>query len=140
MHPLLLAAALRQHGLFTAADARRSGYAHPEIGRLCASGRWRRLRRGVYTTAEELGRAEEEGRRHQLDCLAVLLALDRSTAALSHVSAARLSGFAVPRHPDDVRLTDPAHNRAGRGFTVTKAPLDDGEVRTAGAFRLTVRM
>src|SRR4051794_23990105 len=93
MHPLLRAAAERQLGLFTAADARRAGYEHPEIRRLCSSGTWVRLRRGVYVTAVELAAVEERGRQHQLECLAVLLELSRRTAVLSHESAARLWGF-----------------------------------------------
>ena len=138
VHPLLRAAAVRQHGVFTATDAHRAGYDHPEIRRLCASGRWHRLRRGVYVTAAGLARIEAEGRRHQLECLAVLLALGRPTAALSHRSAARLSGFALRRRSGgDIRLTDPTHNRRGRGFVVTRAPLDADEVRTIGPFRLT---
>jgi Transcriptional regulator, AbiEi antitoxin len=138
VHPLLRAAAERQAGIFSAADARRAGYAHPEIRQLCASGRWQRLRRGIYVAADELARAEEKGRRHQLDCLAVLLAVDRPSAAISHRSAARLWGFPQLRRPADlVRLTDPAHGHAGRGFHVTRAPLDPHEVRTSGPFRLT---
>ena len=138
MHPLLRAAAERSAGVFTAADAARAGYAHPEIRHLLSSGRWRRLRRGVYVAAEDLARAEEGGRRFQLDCLSVLLALDRPGAALSHGSAARLTGL-PSRTPDDagVRLTDPEHNRRGRGFRMTRAPLDPGEIRTLGAFRIT---
>ncbi|MFP5370204.1 MAG: type IV toxin-antitoxin system AbiEi family antitoxin domain-containing protein, partial [Actinomycetes bacterium] len=138
MHPLLRAAAERQGGVFTAVDAHRAGYAHPEIRHLCASGRWQRLRRGVYVAAGDLAEAESSGRRHQLDCLAVLLALDRRTAAVSHLSAARLWGLPVRRAEESVvRLTDPAHGRRGRGFHVTRAPLDDAEIRTTGAFRLT---
>jgi hypothetical protein len=138
VHPLLRAAAERQHGVFTAADARRAGYEHPEIRHLCASGRWHRLRRGVYVAAEELARAEDGGRRYQLDCLAVLLALGRPTAAISHLSAARLNGLTFPRQPDsDVRLTDPEHGRRGRGFRMTRAPLDASEIAAHGAFRLT---
>jgi hypothetical protein len=68
----------------------------------------------------------------------VLLALDRPTAAISHVSAARLWGLPVgPQLDPGVRLTDPAHGRRGRGFRVTRAPLDAAEIRTRGAFRLT---
>jgi predicted transcriptional regulator of viral defense system len=138
MHPLLRAAAERQHGVFTAVDAHRAGYGHAEIRHLCGSGRWHRLRRGIYIAADDLAHAEDDGRRHQLDCLAVLLALDRPTAAISHLSAARLWGLPLRRRQDsDVRLTDPAHGRRGRGFRITRAPLDAGEIRTRGSFRLT---
>jgi hypothetical protein len=138
VHPLLRSASQRQRGLFTAVDARRAGYAHPEIRQLCASGRWRRIRRGIYITAEDLAGAEQNGQRHQLDCLAVLLAVNRPAAAISHRSAARLWGFPVVRRPGAVvRLTDPTHGNDGRGFHVTRAPLDPGEVSIRGPFRLT---
>ncbi|TFV76725.1 hypothetical protein E4P39_07395 [Blastococcus sp. CT_GayMR19] len=138
MHPLLRSVAQRHSGVFTASDARRAGYAHPEIRQLCASGRWQRLRRGVYIAADDLARAAEQGRRHQLDCLAVLLAVDRPSAAVSHRSAARLWGFPQLRRPADVvRLTDPTHGHDGRGFHVTRAPLDPREVSIRGPFRLT---
>ena len=138
MHPLLRSAADRQSGLFTAVDARRAGYDHAEIRRLCSSGRWRRLRRGVYTTADTLARATQGGRLHQIECLAVLLAVDGSTAAISHGSAARLWGFPARRGDGDVvQLTDTMHGRDGRGFHITRAPLDPAEVSVRGPFRLT---
>jgi Transcriptional regulator, AbiEi antitoxin len=138
MHPLLRAAAERQLGLFTAADARRAGYEQPEIQRLCASGTWRRIRRGVYITAEGLTTAEEKGRRHQVDCLAVLLELSRPTAVISHESAARIWGFPVRRSLlGPIRLTDPTLSRRGRDYRLTQAPLRPGEVARSGPFRLT---
>jgi hypothetical protein len=138
MHPLLRAAAERQHGVFTAVDVRRAGYAHLEVRHLCASGRWHRLRRGVYITAEDLARADDDGARHRLDCMAVLLALGRPTAVISHGSAARLWGFPVRRDQDaDVRLTDPAHGRRGRGFRVTRAPLGPTETHRRGLLPVT---
>jgi hypothetical protein len=138
MHPLLRAAAERQLGLFTAVDARRAGYEHGEIQRLCSSGTWRRLRRGVYLTADALPSAEDRGRRHQVECLAVLLELDRPSAALSHASAARLWGFPVRRGLlGPIRLTDPTLSRQGRGYRVTQAPLRTGEVVRRGPLRLT---
>jgi hypothetical protein len=138
VHPLLQHAAERQRGIFTAGDARRAGYAHSEIRQLCASGHWQRLRRGIYIAADDLARAQDEGQRYQLECLAALFALDGATAALSHRSAARLWGFPQRRRPDDViRLTDPVHGRNGRGFHVTRAPLSPSEVSVRGPFRLT---
>ena len=138
MHPLLRAAGERQLGLFTASDARRAGYGHPEIQALCSAGRWVRLRRGVYTTAERLADAEGRGARHRLECYAVLLDLDRPAAAISHVSAARLWGFPVLRGLDaTVRLTDPELWRRGRNFHMTRAPLPESDVAMAGPLRLT---
>ncbi|WP_346620425.1 type IV toxin-antitoxin system AbiEi family antitoxin domain-containing protein [Blastococcus montanus] len=124
MHPLLRAATERQLGLFTAADARRAGYGHPEIRRHLAAGTWARLRRGVYATAETIAAADTAARRHVLDCLAVLLDLGRPLAVVSHGSAARLHGFTVRRDLDPtVRLTDPSSWRHGRGSLVARAPL-----------------
>lgn len=138
MHPLLRASAERRLGLFTAADARRAGYAHPEIQRLCASGAWRRLRRGVYATAEELATLVEKGRWHQVECLAVLLELSRPTAVISHESAALLWGFPTRGQPAGaVRLTDPTLSRRGRGYRITQSPVRRGEVARSGPFRLT---
>ena len=139
MHPLLRAAAESRLGLFTARDARRAGYEHPEIRHLLSRGTWHRVRRGVYITAEQLLAAEERGRRHQVDCLAVLLELDRQTAAISHASAARLWGFPVRRlHVvPEVRLTDPTLSRQGRGYRITQAPLRPGDVTRRGGLPLT---
>ena len=138
MHPLLRARADQGLGLFTASDALRAGYERPEIRSLLRSGRWVRLRRGIYTTAGDLAGHEQAGRRHQLECLAVLMTLDRPTAALSHRTAARLWGLPASRRPGAVvRLINPDHNRQGKGFTVTRAPLDPGDVSVRGPFRLT---
>jgi predicted transcriptional regulator of viral defense system len=138
MHPLLRRAADRQLGIITAADARRAGYGHPEIRRLCTSGTWLRLRRGVYIAAEELADAERRGRRHDLDCLAVLLALGRTSAAVSHGSAARLWRFPVRQDlARTVRLTDPRLWRRGDGFLISPAPLEPTELATLGPIPVT---
>ncbi|CCG05477.1 type IV toxin-antitoxin system AbiEi family antitoxin domain-containing protein [Blastococcus saxobsidens] len=137
MHPLLRAVAERQHGLFTAVDAHRAGYAHAEIRHLCNSGRWHRLRRGIYVGAETLDGVDGD-HRHLLDCVAVFLALDRPAAALSHHTAARLMGLPVRRRRDAVvRLTDPAHGRTGQGFVVSRGPLDPSEISIREPLRLT---
>jgi hypothetical protein len=138
VHPTLRAAAERQLGLFTAVDARRAGYRHPEIQLLCSTGRWVRMRRGVYATAEHLSEVDRRGGRHRLECYAVLLDLGRLGAAVSHASAARLWGFPVRRGlPATVRLTDPDLWRRGRNFHMTRAPLPDADVATSGPIRLT---
>lgn len=138
MHPLLRAAAERQLGLFTAADARRAGYDHSEIRALCSSGAWIRLRRGVYVPAEAHTRAREQGTGHQLECLAVLLELGRPTAVLSHGSAARLWGLTVRRDLDPtIRLTDPHRWRRGQGYLMTQASLDAGDIAVRGPLRVT---
>jgi hypothetical protein len=138
VHPVLRAAADRQWGIFTASDARRAGYGHAEIRDLCGTGRWVRLRRGVYVTAKRLAVIEKGGARHRADCLAVLLDLGRAEAALSHSSAARLWGMPVPRGLEPVvRLTDPHLSRRGEGFHLAQAPLPPADVETREALRLT---
>jgi len=138
MHPLLRASAERQLGLFTAADARRAGYGHPEMRHLFSSGTWVRIRRGIYITSDQLASIEAGGRRHGLDCLAVLLELHRRTAVISHESAAELWGFPVRRKLlGPVRLTDPTLSRRGRGYAITQAPLGSGEVVGSGPLRRT---
>ena len=128
----------RQSGLFTAADTLRAGYAHPEIRGLRSTGRWVTLRRGVYMTSDDLRLAEEEGRRHRVDCLAVLLFLGRPRTAVSHASAARVWGLPAPRREGDVlRFTDPDRWRTGRGFVLSHAPLRPGDVWSAGPLRVT---
>jgi hypothetical protein len=120
-------------GVFTMADARSAGYEHAEIQRLCITGEWVRLRRGVYTTAAALA----DGPRHRSDCVAVLLALGRTSAAVSHGSAARLLGLPVPGGDDEVRLTDPTRSRKGSGFTMVRSPLAPSEVAVKGPLRVT---
>jgi hypothetical protein len=138
VHPVLRAAADRQWGIFTASDARRAGYGHAEIRDLCGTGRWVRLRRGVYVTAKRLAVIEKGGARHRADCLAVLLDLGRAEAALSHSSTARLWGMPVPRGLEPVvRLTDPHLSRRGQGFHLAQAPLPPADVETREALRLT---
>jgi hypothetical protein len=138
MHPVLRVAADRSLGVFTAGDAHRAGYDWPEIRRLCDSGRWVRLQRGVYVTREVLESAEERRSRHLLDCVAVLRGLGRPSAALSHTTAARLFGLPVRRALWDViRLTDPTQWRRGEGYLMTCAPLRLPEVRVASPLRFT---
>jgi len=138
VHPLLRAAAERQLGLFTAVDARRAGYDHPEIRRLCSSGAWVRLRRGVYLSAEIHAEARTQGTLHRLESLAVLLEMGRATAVLSHGSAARLWGLTVRRDLDrTVRLTDPHRWRRGSGYVMTQASLPHDDVVVRGPLRLT---
>lgn len=138
MHPLLRAVAERRLGLFTAVDARRAGYEHDEIRRLRSSGHWVALRRGIYTTAENLAQSTSPRRRHLIDCLAVLLELDRPTATVSSMSAARAWGLPLRRSADPtVQLTHPTAWRHGRGFHMTRAPLHATEIIRMGPLPVT---
>ena len=82
--------------------------------------------------------AEAAGRRYDVDCLAVLLGLDRPPALLSHTSAARLWELPTPRTVEPVvRLTDPVQWRRGRDYLMTCAPLSAGERWRTGPLPLT---
>jgi hypothetical protein len=137
MHPLLRAVAERQLGVFTASDARRAGYEPPEVRHLLRSGGWVRVRRGVYATAAVLASATPL-QRHDLECVALLLQLDRPTAVISHGSAARVWGLPMRRDSDPLlRLTDAREWRRGKDFVVAQAPLHDGDSVRRGPIRLT---
>jgi hypothetical protein len=138
VHPVLRAAADRRFGVFTAAEAVAAGHRHSEIQNLTGSGRWVRLRRGVLITADDLERARGNGLAHRVDCVAVLLALDRPRTTVSHVSAAQLWGVPVPRSAaGPIRLTDPDRWRRGEGYVMSRAPLRAGEAWRSGPLRLT---
>jgi predicted transcriptional regulator of viral defense system len=124
VHPVLRQAADRRLGVFTAAEARLAGYPDSEIRSAGSSGRWVRLRRGVYVTATDLARLEDRNLRHAVDCMAVIALLHRRDAVVSHTSAARLRGWPVQRDTDrTIRLTDPAQWRRGEGYLLSRAPL-----------------
>lgn len=138
MHPALRAAAESHLGLFTTAEALRAGYGESEIRALCRSGAWVRVRRGVLIDAATMAASEAEGRRHDVDCLALLLSLDRPSALLSHASAARLWGLPTPRPVEPVfRLTDPVQWRRGRDYLMACAPVSAGERWRTGPLPLT---
>lgn len=138
VHPLLRTAAERRLGVFTAADVRRAAYDHSEVRQLCESGRWVRLRRGVYIAAEDVPAAEDVLARHEVECMAVLLHLGRPHTAVSHTTAALIREWPLPRGTDrTVRLTDPDRWRRGQGFVMSRAPLPHGDVVRRGPLRVT---
>lgn len=139
MHPVLRSSASRQWGVFSAADARRAGLAITDVQSALRRGEWDRLRRGIYVERAVLECAARSGAhaRHRLECAAVLLSLG-GCPAVSHASAARLSGLIVPRGvSDDVVLTDEGQWRRGRGYAVMRARLPSHHVRVDGHFRMT---
>jgi predicted transcriptional regulator of viral defense system len=140
VHPLLREAADRHRGVFTAADVRRAGLAPVDVQSALRRGEWDRLRQGVYVDRAVLRDAIARGpdHRHLLDCVAVLLCLG-GRPALSHASAARLSGLVVPSAAVEaaVSLTDEVQWRQGRGYTVMRAGLPADEVLSDGVIRWT---
>jgi predicted transcriptional regulator of viral defense system len=138
VHPVLRRAADRRLGVFTALDARSAGYRPDEVRLACSSGRWVRLRRGVYMTAEDLATLERRGLQHAVAAVAVLAFLGRPGAVVSHSSAARLWGWPVQRDLDrTVRLTDEQPWRRGDGYLVTRAPLPPEHRTTRGRVPMT---
>lgn len=88
--------------------------------------------------ATALAAAEAGGRRYDVDCLAVLLSLDRPPALLGHGSAACLWELPTPRAVEPVvRLTEPVPWRRGRDHLMTCAPLSADERWRTGPLPLT---
>jgi predicted transcriptional regulator of viral defense system len=115
-------------GVFTAQEALAVGLTVDDIRAELRRHRWMRLRKGIYASSERVAAADDR-ERHLMDCLAVLLSLDRGPA-LSHASAARVHGLLLPRSADSmVRLTDDVQWRSGRGYRVARGqlPTDDVE-------------
>jgi hypothetical protein len=140
VHPRLEQVAARRLGIFTGREAIGAGYRPDEIRAELSTGRWRRLRRGVYMDAQEFTRSRDDGRLHHLvDCIAVLVSLGRGPV-ISHVSAARVHRFLLPRGADtDVRLTDETQWRRGRGYRVARATLPAGDVQGVLGFGVTAQ-
>jgi predicted transcriptional regulator of viral defense system len=135
--PALQFAADRRSGVFTGQEAVAAGYTPEQVQLLVRSGRWKWLRRGVYTTAERFALAADPVARHLLDAAAVLAVLDPG-AVLSHGTAARAHGFVVPTGLDaEVRLTDTEQWRRGRGYRIARAGLDDEEVGVVAGLPVT---
>ncbi|OMQ15949.1 hypothetical protein A7K94_0205950 [Modestobacter sp. VKM Ac-2676] len=87
------------------------------------SGAWKRIRYGVYTTGAVWRQHEVEGRAHRLECAAALRRLDRTSAAVSHTSAARLHGLVLPQRAEaGVRLTTRTSSAPGAGTGSARPP------------------
>jgi hypothetical protein len=122
-----------QGGVINAEQARSLGADDASIRRLCSSGEWPRIRRGVYSDA--LG-GPENGAGHLRRCAAVLAGL-RGEAVVSHLSAARVLGLPLPPSVDprvSVTRRPPAPTRgprpaAGIGPAVHLTDYDDRDVR-----------
>jgi predicted transcriptional regulator of viral defense system len=128
VHPRLRTIADARLGVFTSREALALGYRVEDVRAELSSRRWVRLRKGVYIAADDVPTPDAEGR-HLVDCVAVLLSLDRGPV-LSHASAARLHDLIVPRaESQDVRVTAVDQWRRGRGYRVARAALPDEDVR-----------
>jgi hypothetical protein len=82
--------------VFDHAHARRAGMTRHQITHRVRSGRWHRLRRGVFCTASTWRDASSERRAALVGMAVVLLHAGDAPFALSHASAAALHGLPVP--------------------------------------------
>lgn len=109
MDPRLVARLTGNRGLFTAHDARRWGVPDDEVARLLRAGAWVRVRRGVYTTAEEWASLDEYVGRPMWRARAAHLTM-RAEHVLSHDSAARELGLDILAPAEElVHVTRPRH-------------------------------
>jgi hypothetical protein len=113
VHPLLVATATRQGGVFSAAQAGAAGYATQEIQALLRAGTWRALRRGVYATATAVDQAVTPAQRHVLAAAAALVAVTGEAVA-SDKTAATLHGLDLLTPPAQVMATAPQLRSARR--------------------------
>jgi hypothetical protein len=107
MNPRLAAIAATQGGLFTIAQALKSGYSRADVrSRASALGPWLAIRRGVYAE-RELWSTLPEVEQWKLRDRAASLSM-RKGHVMSHDSAARLQGLPMlhPRH-DLIHVTRP---------------------------------
>jgi predicted transcriptional regulator of viral defense system len=136
VHPELSAIAAHRLGVFSSAEALAVGYGVEDVRTELRTGRWRRLRKGIYIAAEHLTAADPR-ERHLIDCVAVLLSLGPGPV-LSHASAARLHDLEIPwRSSPEVRVTAMDQWRRGRGYRVAQAALPAEDTRPWLAFGAT---
>ena len=128
MHPQLVALAVGRLGVFTGQEALKVGYRVEDIRVELRTGRWSRLRKGIYIATQDLAAADDR-ERHLIECAAVLLSLG-SGPVLSHASAARVHELILPwRYASEVRLSADDQWRRGRGYRVAQAAITADEVQ-----------
>src|SRR5690242_4300023 len=102
-HACLFATASEQHGYFTSAQARGCGFTRFLLARHAATGRFIRVRRGLYRLRDYPSSPREE-------VVAAWLAVGKDAAVVSHASALDLLGLSDVV-PDLVHLTVPRSKR-----------------------------
>ena len=133
MHPALHGLSLAQGGVFTAGQALRHGYTRDEIRARLASGRWLRVRRGIYRGA---GGADP----YLVQVAAAVLACTSGSAVASHSSAARLHGIALLVAPSVVEITVRAQamTTSVKGCVVHRGPLAGWSAPVSGIATTTL--
>ncbi|CAM3704695.1 hypothetical protein NOZE110980_11900 [Nocardioides zeicaulis] len=119
MRPALHATAVRQHGIFTRAQALRSGYSEREVAALTRpDGEWAVVRLGVYCERSLLAPLGLSAKWLLKDHAAALSS--RRPAILSHDSAARVLGIATldtSTPASHLTLFGPRGSRTNSGLT-----------------------
>ncbi|HVA89240.1 MAG TPA: type IV toxin-antitoxin system AbiEi family antitoxin domain-containing protein [Chloroflexota bacterium] len=133
----LFALASDQAGYFTSAQARTCGYDWRLLSYHTGTGRFIRLRRGLYRFRDYPSSRHEE-------VMAAWLAVGREHAAVSHESALDLLDLS-DAIPDRVHLTVPRSRRgivapSGAVLHTTMHPLSPDEIMTKNGIRLTEPM
>ena len=133
-HVQLYKIASEQHGYFTAAQARACGVSWKLLSHHAHSGRFIRVRRGLYRFRDYPSSSHEE-------VVEAWLATGKDVAVVSHESALELLGLSNVI-PNAVHLTVPRSKRhlpdlPGVTIHTTTRPLDSGDVVTRDGIRLT---
>jgi hypothetical protein len=119
--------------VFTVDDAQRAGLTRAQIETRVSTGRWHRIRRGVYCLISRWSTADDAGR-HRIECAAVIRSSGAGGAVLSHSSAALLHDVPVSRSLlDHVVVTVPPgarrHAQRRTGVVTHVAGLPDADRR-----------
>jgi predicted transcriptional regulator of viral defense system len=133
-HPRLFELASEQGGYFTAVQARACGFSKALLAHHAKSGRFLRIRQGLYRFREYPGSPRE-------DVTAAWLATGREVAVVSHESALDILGLSDVI-PQIVHLTVPRARRyrsASPGIAIhtTTRRLDKSDVVVRDGIRLT---
>lgn len=130
----LFAQASEQAGYFTSAQARAFGYSWTMLSHHTATGRFRRLRRGLYRLRDYPSSPHEE-------VMAAWLAVGKENAVVSHESALALLGLSDVV-PNDIHILIPRSRRGLQpdpmiSLHTTAHPLAPGDVVVREGIRLT---
>ncbi len=137
MHPDLLAVISARGGVFTRADALAAGYDADEIRRRLRSGRWVRVRRGIFAVPGSDG-APDRRLEHLLRAAAALAALGGRAVASHRTAALALGVPLLGGVPEQVEVTSSrSRSRRAPGVIVHPAALPEAEVGRSGGLLLT---
>ncbi len=132
MHPDLLAAMAARGGVFTRAEALAAGFGPDEIRGRLASGRWLRIRRGIYSVPDPDG-VPDRRREHLVRAAAALAALGRHAVASHRTAAVALGVPLLGGVPEQVEVTSSrSRSRRAPGVIVHPTALPGAEVRRSG--------